>query len=89
MAAQANGERTTSQRRGEDEPDRQPRAQEQERVLVLEADPGHHAHRQPEATVAACEQLHHQPQDDRPGEQVGIGGGVEVARGRCSPRGPP
>ncbi len=57
MAAHAHGERTTSQRRVSDEPDREPRAEEQERVLVLETDPGDDAEGEPEAPVAAREEL--------------------------------
>jgi hypothetical protein len=53
---------------GEAESGRQPRSQEQDRVLVLERDSGHDADRQPEAPVAAGEQLHEQPEDDGPGE---------------------
>jgi len=63
---------------GEDKSDGQPRAEEEQGVLVLQADPGHHAHDQPEAPVAARQLLDDQPKDDRPGEQVGVGGGVEM-----------
>ena len=37
------------------------------------------ANAEPEAPVAAREELHQQPQHDRPGEQVGLGGGVEMS----------
>ena len=64
---------------GEDQSHCQTRSQEQDRVLVLQADPGRHANGQPEAPVAAGEQLHEQPEDDRPDKQVGLGRGVEMA----------
>lgn len=48
---------------GENESHRQPRTQEEERVLVLQADPGPHAQREPEAPISAREELHQQPQE--------------------------
>ena len=72
---------------GEDKSHRQAGAQEQERVLVLEADPGRDAQREPETPVGAGEELHQQPHDDRPGQQVGIGGGIKVARAQVAGEG--
>ena len=46
--------------------------------------PADDADGQPEAPIAASEQLHQQPQDDRPGEQVGLGRGVEMPAGEIA-----
>ena len=72
---------------GEDDAQNQPDAQEQRRVLVLQADPGRNAHGQPEAPVCAREELQEEPQDDRPEEKVVGGRGVEMARGEIAREG--
>ena len=87
MAPHAHGERTTSQRRARTSPAASPAPRNRRVSLFSRPIPVVTPTAEPEAPVAAREQLDQQPQDDRPGEQVGLGGGVEMARAEIAGEG--
>ncbi len=79
IADQAHGERTTSQRRARTSPTASPAPRNRSVSLFSRPIPAVTPTHEPQAPVAAREELHQQPQDDRPGEQVRLRRGVEMA----------